>query len=311
MSRREVMGAAAGVAGASVLGAACADPSAAGPDAGAVSRDGVVRGGAGPRMPAIFLPHGGGPWPWVDLGLDPREKQEMQSYLEGLAKGLPAKPRALLVISAHWEAKQPALMVHPSPPMLYDYYGFPKESYAVQWPAPGAPELAPRVAELLRQAGFSTSSDAERGFDHGTFVPLKLAWPEADVPTLQLSLKAGLDPAEHLAMGRALLPLRDDGVLIVGSGMTYHNMRGFFDAKENPVSEEFDAWLREAGAAEQSARERALVEWQKAPAARRVHPREEHLLPLMVIAGAAGGDRATIPYRGSYSGKRLSAYHYG
>ena len=311
MSRREIMGAAAGVTGAALLGAACTEPSASGADAGAASRDSLTRGTGGPRMPAIFLPHGGGPWPWVELGLDPREKQEMQSYLEGLAKGLPAKPRAVLVISAHWEAKQPSLMVHPSPPMLYDYYGFPKESYAVQWPAPGAPELAPRVAELLRQAGFATSSDAERGFDHGTFVPLKLAWPEADVPTLQLSLKVGLDPAEHLAMGRALLPLRDDGVLLVGSGMTYHNMRGFFDPKENPVSEEFDAWLREAGSAERSQRERSLSEWAKAPAARSAHPREEHLLPLMVIAGAAGSDAATIPYRGTYSGKRLSAYHYG
>jgi aromatic ring-opening dioxygenase catalytic subunit (LigB family) len=311
MSRREMMGATAGLAGGAFLGAACAEPSVTGTDASASSRDGVVRGATGPRMPAIFLPHGGGPWPWVDLGLDPREKSEMQGYLEGLGKGLPAKPRALLVISAHWEQKQPTLMVHPNPPMLYDYYGFPKDSYEVRWPAPGGPDLAPRAAELLRQAGFATSSDAERGFDHGTFVPLKLAWPEADVPTLQLSLKVGLDPAEHLAMGRALLPLRDDGILIIGSGMSYHNMKGFFDPKENPASEEFDAWLRDAGMAERSLRDKSLAQWDKAPAARRAHPREEHLLPLMVIAGAAGADRATIPYRGTYSGKRLSAYHYG
>src|SRR5262249_18153476 len=152
---------------------------------------------------------------------------EMAAYLRSI-RALPrTPPKALLVISAHWEEPVPTVMTSERPPMLYDYYGFPAASYEITWPAPGHPALAARTRELLGGAGFKTAADAQRGFDHGTFVPLKLAYPAAEVPTVQLSLKAGLDPAEHLAMGRALAPLRDEGVLLLGSGMTYHNMRGF------------------------------------------------------------------------------------
>ena len=263
------------------------------------------------RMPLAFLPHGGGPWPFVDMGWDLKDTPALKAYLESV-RDLPKEPpKALLVISAHWEEDVLTVMTSPKPPMLYDYYGFPPESYQIQWPAPGEPALAKRVQELLGKAGFESRTDSQRGFDHGTFVPLKLTYPNADVPTVQLSLKAGLDPEEHLAIGRALAPLRDEGVFIIGSGMTFHNLRAFRDPRSIPVSETFDAWLRGAATAEPTERDKQLVAWATAPAARVAHPREEHLLPLMVIAGAAGADRGQIAYNGTFAGLRLSAYHYG
>jgi aromatic ring-opening dioxygenase catalytic subunit (LigB family) len=264
------------------------------------------------RMPVVFLPHGGGPWPFVSHPMfDGKEVTELAGYLRGLPKQMGATPRALLVISAHWEEAVPTVMTAARPPMLFDYYGFPPESYQISWPAPGEPKLAARVQELLSAAGFSHAANAERGFDHGTFVPLKLSFPAADIPTVQLSLKQGLDPAEHLAMGRALAPLRDEGVLIVGSGMSYHNMRGFKSGTGQAVSEAFDAWLREAATADPAVRAHKLTEWAHAPSARDAHPREEHLLPLMVIAGAAGDDRGELAYHGTFGRMRISAFHYG
>jgi aromatic ring-opening dioxygenase catalytic subunit (LigB family) len=192
--------------------------------------------------------------------------------------------------------------------MLYDYYGFPPASYEITWPAPGDPALAARVRALLGQAGFETAADGARGYDHGTFVPLKVTYPEADVPTVQLSLLRSLDPAEHLRMGRALAPLRDEGVLIVGSGMSYHNMRGFGSAAGAQDAETFHAWLHEAVTGPE--RDRALANWAAAPAGRACHPREEHLLPLLVVAGAAGADRASIPCSHAVLGTRVSAVHF-
>ena len=262
------------------------------------------------RQPVVFLPHGGGPWPFVKLNFGSTDElDKLAAYLRGIRDLPPTPPKALLVVSAHWEEPVPTVMSGEHPPMLYDYYGFPPESYTITWPSPGEPKIAARVRELLSQAGFDTGENRERGFDHGTFVPLKLAYPDADVPTVQLSLKRGLDPAEHLAMGRALAPLRDEGVFIIGSGMTYHNLRVFGGAGV-PASEAFDGWLREAVTAEQPERDRQLTEWAKAPAARQVHPREEHLLPLMVAAGAAGSDRARVAYNGTILGLRISAYHF-
>ena len=180
------------------------------------------------KMPAVFVPHGGGPWPFIKDPFGDREELDaLAEYLRSLPSLPKQAPRALLVISGHWEEPAPTVMTSEHPPMLYDYYGFPPESYQVTWPAPGDPALASRVRELLESAGFRTAADLARGFDHGTFVPLKLAFPKADVPTVQLSLKRGLDPAEHIAMGRALMPLREEGVFIIGSGMTFHNLRVF------------------------------------------------------------------------------------
>lgn len=263
------------------------------------------------RMPVAFLPHGGGPWPFVELGFgDKEELAQLAEYLRSV-KALPkTAPKALLVVSAHWEEGVPTVMTSTNPPMLYDYYGFPPESYTITWPAPGDPKLARRVRDLLEGAGIKTGEDAERGYDHGTFVPLKLTYPDADVPVVQLSLKRGLDPAEHIAMGKALAPLRDEGVFIVGSGMTFHNLRAFSRASA-PVAAQFDEWLRATTTLPEAERNAGLVAWAKAPAAKQAHPREEHLLPLMVIAGAAGEDKATVPYNGSILGLKLSAYHFG
>jgi aromatic ring-opening dioxygenase catalytic subunit (LigB family) len=261
------------------------------------------------RWPVVFLPHGGGPWPFVELGLDKAEVAALTTYLRSVRPLSP--PKAVLVVSAHWEESVPTLMTGANPPLFFDYYGFPKASYELTWPAPGAPMLATRVAELLGDAGFPTGTNPTRGFDHGTFVPLKLIWPDAEIPTLQLSLKKGLDPAEHLAIGRALAPLRDEGVFILGSGMSFHNLRAMGDPRAAAVSEAFDGWLKKAVTADAETRDAQLIAWEKAPAARASHPREEHLLPLMVIAGAAGGDVGTVPYNGSMMGWRLSAVHFG
>jgi aromatic ring-opening dioxygenase catalytic subunit (LigB family) len=263
------------------------------------------------RMPVVFAPHGGGPWPFVEMGIPKAEVDDLAGYLRTLRELPRTPPKALLVVSAHWEAPVPTVMTGASPPILYDYYGFPPESYQITWPAPGHPELAARVQELLGAAGFKTATDAKRGFDHGTFIPFKVTYPDADVPTVQLSLKAGLDPEEHLAMGRALAPLRDEGIFILGSGMSFHNMRLFRDPRGGEVSETFDKWLRETVTLDPEQRDRQLAQWARAPAARLAHPREEHLLPLMVVAGAAGSDRGTRAYSGKVFGTRISAYHFG
>ncbi len=235
----------------------------------------------------------------------------MARYLSGLDASLPATPKALLVISAHWESPLPTVISSTQPPLLYDYSGFPPDTYALTWPAPGSPSLATRVQTLLGAAGIQSATDSTRGFDHGVFIPLKLAYPQAQLPTVQLSLRAGLDPAEHLAMGRALAALRDEGVLIVGSGMSYHNMRGFNSGPAGDDSKRFDHWLRQVAAEPQPARDAQLTGWATAPAARACHPREEHLLPLMVTAGAAGADRGTAAFSGEVLGVQVTAVHFG
>jgi len=213
------------------------------------------------------------------------------------------------MISGHWE--EPVFTVGSSekPPMIFDYYGFPEETYRLAFDAPGSPALAHRVRELLAEAGFSTAEAVERGYDHGVFVPLLLATPDADIPVVQLSLRGDLDPAAHLAAGRALAPLRDEGVLIVGSGMTWHNMRGFspaFTAK----SEAFDAWLGEA-MADPARRDEAIRHWDQGPYAREAHPREEHLAPLFVAAGAAQGEPGRVAFRDVAMDVALSGYEFG
>jgi aromatic ring-opening dioxygenase catalytic subunit (LigB family) len=266
---------------------------------------------ASQRLPVVYVPHGGGPWPFVKVGLgSDSEQAQLASYLRSVPDLPKSPPRALLVVSAHWERPRPTVMSNAAPPLLFDYYGFPPEAYELTWPAPGEPTLAARVRQLLGAAGIESDADPERGFDHGTFVPLKVAYPDAQIPTVQLSLKAGLDPREHLAIGRALAPLRDEGVFIVGSGMSYHNMRAF-GAQGRPASSSFDAWLRDSVKRTASERDARLADWQAAPAARSAHPREEHLLPLMVIAGAAGTDQGRLAYHGSFLGVEISGYDFG
>lgn len=267
------------------------------------------------RMPAIFLPHGGGPWPFMP---DPDNFYgRMDPYMRGLADIPAERPRAVLIVSAHWEEAVPTIQSHLSPPMLYDYYNFPPETYDVKWPAPGAPEVVDEIRDALAAAKIDSGLDGKRGFDHGAFVPMALAYPEADIPTLQLSLRADLDPQAHLALGRAIAPLRDKGVFIVGSGMSFHNLRaliGFMRHGNKGVIEEsiaFDEWLAETMTLDADARDTRLTEWAKAPNARICHPREEHLLPLHVIVGAAGDDEATLPYRDTVLGARVTSVHFG
>jgi aromatic ring-opening dioxygenase catalytic subunit (LigB family) len=217
----------------------------------------------------------------------------------------------VLVISGHWEEPEFTVTSGAHPPLIYDYSGFPPETYKIQYNAPGSPQLAEEVVKLLGSAGIPACKDAQRGFDHGVFIPFKLVYPKANVPIVQLSLKSGLDPAAHLAAGEALVRLRNEGVLIVGSGMSYHNLRSFFANGATADSDRFDAWLTGAVTKPSDQRSQELLEWQKAPAARQAHPREEHLIPLMVTAGAAEDDRGMRIYSDRVMGAAISAYAFG
>lgn len=222
--------------------------------------------------------------------------QEMVSCLQSIAQSIP-KPSAILVISAHWEASVPTITSAAQPELIYDYYGFPEESYSIQYPCPGHPELAGKVHELLQQAGFDSMQDSQRGLDHGVFVPLKIMYPEADIPCMQLSLLDNLDPALHIKMGQALQSVGetfDEPLLVIGSGFSFHNMKAFFTpdtAQTQQMNIEFDRWLQETSASEtlsEAERSQRLIDWAQAPSARYCHPREEHLLPLQVCYGLAG-----------------------
>ena len=263
------------------------------------------------RLPTFFLSHGGGPWPW--LGGDFRRQfDRLEDSLKELPASLPDKPRAVLVISGHWEEDRFTVMSGAAPGMVYDYGGFPAHTYQVRYAAPGAPEVAERVKALIEGAGLPAALDPARGYDHGTFVPLAVMWPDADVPVLQLSLRRGYAPDEHLALGRALAPLRDEGVLIVGSGLSFHNLRAFGPAARAP-SEAFDGWLHQALSAAPRERTRQLVQWEGAPAARIAHPREDHLVPLLVAVGAAEQEPAQRVYheRDFMGGVTASSYRFG
>lgn len=265
------------------------------------------------RLPTLFIPHGGGPCFFMDPPEGaPHLWDKMADYLRGLAGEVGQRPRALLIISGHWEAARPTLNVAARPGMLFDYYGFPEHTYRLTYPAPGAPDLAERVRALLDASGIASETDASRGFDHGVFIPMLLSFPEADIPVLQLSLQENLDPTEHLAIGVALAPLRDEGVLIVGSGMSYHNLRRLGGSDGNHESEAFDAWLTETATdPDPASRAAKLAAWEEAPGARDAHPREEHLLPLMVAAGAAGADTGRRTYADHLGGKALSGFQFG
>lgn len=238
------------------------------------------------QMPTVFISHGGGPWPYVE---SMREKFALTAVqLKKLPFNLPAKPKAILVITGHWEAPVFTVSTAENPTMEYDYTGFPAHTYHIQYPAKGSPALAKTVRELLSAAGIESAEDETRGFDHGVFVPLMLMYPDADIPVVLLSMKASYDPLEHIQMGEAIAPLRDEGVLIIGSGLTYHNMRGFGQGSSYIASVEFEQYLNDAITdTNPTLRNEKLITWKQAPYARVTHPREDHLIPLMVIAGAA------------------------
>ncbi len=249
-----------------------------------------------PTVPCAFVSHGGGPWPWMQGPM-----RDWHGSLEDALRALPTeigtRPTAILAVSAHWEASAFTVGTAERHTLLYDYHGFPPETYALPFAPPGVAALAENVADCLATAGLPVTRDSTRGLDHGVFVPIAVSWPEADIPVVPLSLHAGLEPALHLRAGEALAPLREEGVLVLASGSSYHNLRD--RGREGPSpSALFDAWLQQVLVdADPAERQAALLAWQRAPAARIAHPREEHLLPLMVAVGAAGTDVGRCVFR--------------
>lgn len=261
------------------------------------------------RLPTYAISHGGGPWPWMKH-LTPIDWQPLETALAGIPGEIATVPKAVLVVTAHWEAPAFTVQGNPNPPMIYDYGGFPPETYQIQYPAPGEPQVADRVNELLDAAGLPTERDDARGFDHGTFVPMYVMYPEANVPIVQLSIVRGFDPELHLAAGRALAPLRDEGVLIVGSGLpSYHDLSRF-GAASAAASRTFDDWLTETIVGTSgTARSERLAQWAQAPAARHAHPREDHFIPVLVAVGAAEHDAGVRNYHepGAFGGHTTSS----
>jgi aromatic ring-opening dioxygenase catalytic subunit (LigB family) len=263
-----------------------------------------------PKLPTYFISHGGGPWPWLP---------DMRKGMAALEKSLAAMPdeigvtpKAILMISGHWEEDDFAVMASAKPPMVYDYGGFPEHTYKITYAAPGAPALALRTEELLKAAGLPTHLDQSRGFDHGVFAPMEVMYPAADVPLFQVAIRHNYDPAQHIALGKALAPLREEGVLIVGSGLSFHNMRGFGPQGKLP-SAEFDTWLNGALMSAPEKREALLLDWERAPSARACHPQEDHLIPLMAAVGAAYGEKATRVYydQAVFGNITASSYRFG
>jgi 4,5-DOPA dioxygenase extradiol len=255
----------------------------------------------------VYFSHGGGPLPILG---DPGHKA-MIDFMTQLPSQL-KMPEAILVISAHWEESAATLLGAKAPAMFYDYYGFPDEAYEITYPAPGSPELADRIAGLMRKNNIPTRIDPRRGFDHGLFIPLKMMYPQADIPALQLSLLRGLNPSAHIALGKALQELMNENIMVIGSGFSFHNMGAFQwegPGRPDPANDAFQDWLIETctGPLPQSEREGRLIAWQKAPSARYCHPREEHLLPVHVCLGMAGKP-AKLIFDDKILGKRSVAF---
>ena len=263
------------------------------------------------RQPTIFLPHGGGPCFFMDWTWGPADTwYATKRFLESVASMLPEKPEALLVISGHWEEPAFTVSTAEKPQLIYDYSGFPAHTYQLTWPAPGDPALAARVVDLLRNAGLPSATDPTRGYDHGVFIPLKVAFPQAQIPVVTLSLNHSLDPALHIAAGRALAPLRDEGVLIVASGMSFHNLRAYFHPETADRARAFDTWLTSAVESPASERENLLTHWREAPFAAFAHPREEHLIPLLAAAGAGGEAAGKRIFTDEPMGAKISAFRF-
>jgi len=234
--------------------------------------------------------------------------------LASLGRALP-RPKAILCVSAHWQAPRPCVSLAEAPETIHDFYGFPRPLYDLRYPAPGAPELARRAAALLEAAGFACDRDPERGLDHGAWEPLMLMYPDADVPVAQLALRADGDAEAHLALGRALAPLRAEGVLILGSGTATHNLAEWRAGSETPDwARGFEDWLVAAVSAGDAA---AIGDYLKrGPQARRAHPSAEHFLPLPLAMGAGSADNGKIPgqvlHRGfSYGSLSMAAFAFG
>jgi aromatic ring-opening dioxygenase catalytic subunit (LigB family) len=264
------------------------------------------------KMPTWFIPHGAGPCFFMDWN-PPDAWHRMADFLKNLATTLPCTPKAIVLVSAHWLTPKVTVTSGSHPQLIYDYSGFPPHTYELQYPAPGDPALAAQMLATLGAAGIACASDAQRGFDHGMFIPLQLIFPQANIPVVQLSLNDSLDPTQQLQVGRALQGLRDQSVLIIGSGMSFHNMRGYGNPQYGPISDAFDTWLTAAVEATPQERDRLLSNWTQAPGARDCHPAraEEHLLPLMTAAGAGGMDAGRKVFSDRVMETALSAFTFG
>jgi len=259
------------------------------------------------QCPVLFIPHGGGPLPL----LGDESHFTLVSFLKGITSSLPI-PSSIMIISAHWEEDKVTITSGSRPSLIYDYYGFPEETYRIQYPAPGDPVLAGKIFNLLQFSGIEAKLDEQRGFDHGMFVPLKIMFPEADIPCVQLSLIKNLDPESHIKIGKAISKVRNENTLIIGSGFTFHNMQALMsqNADVDSNNEKFEQWLIDTCTNPNhspSMQEQKLIEWSKAPFARYCQPREEHLLPLHVCAGAAYST-AKLVFEGKVAGKKTSAF---
>ena len=264
------------------------------------------------RLPTYFMAHGAGPCFFMEWTHGPRDTWErLGAWLRNLSSDLRERPKAIVVVSAHWEAAPIRINGLHRDGLLYDYNGFPAHTYALEYPAPGSSVVAERIQQLLAQHGIDSLIDDERGLDHGVFIPLMLAFPGADIPVVQISLHPSLAPALHLAIGAALAPLRDEGVLLLGSGMSYHNRPGPGEEARR-LADAFDEWLNSAvGAPDLVQRSQQLCRWHEAPGAAQAHPREEHLLPLMVMVGAAGDEPVKATFAEKIAGIPVSCFRLG
>jgi aromatic ring-opening dioxygenase catalytic subunit (LigB family) len=268
----------------------------------------AMKNGIPENPSAIFISHGGGPLPVLG---DP-DHREMVEHLRDIAQSI-RKPSGIVVISAHWEEPVVTVTAHPNPPLIYDYYGFPPESYSLEYPAAGNPALAANIVERLKAEGIATQSDPERGFDHGLFIPLLLMYPDADIPCVQVSLHSSLDPGKHIQVGEALSWPAGENILVLGSGFSFHNLKVLLGGNTpgpDAENEAFEAWLIDTCSAQtidESERTGRLVQWSSAPGARYCHPREEHLLPLHVCYGVTKS--ACLGYEAlTIMGKKCSTY---
>ncbi len=263
-------------------------------------------------MPTLYIAHGGGPCFFMDWTMGPADTWDsMGDWLRRVGGTLGDVPKAVVVVSAHWEEPVVTVGNASQPSLIYDYYGFPQHTYEIRYDAPGEPELAQEICNLLTAGDIASRLNDARGFDHGVFIPLKLIFPNATIPVVQISLQQDLGPALHLKIGQALSPLRNRGVLIVGSGMSYHNLPVLMSgAATISDSDLFDAWLSETCVSDGATRNQRLINWEAAPAARSAHPREEHLLPLMVAAGAGGDGNGERIFNDRVMGSTVSAFRF-
>lgn len=262
----------------------------------------------GIKAPVFYIPHGAGPLPLMkDKG-----HAELVEFLKKLSKSYP-KPEAIVVISAHWEEKTISITGASQPGLIYDYFGFPEQAYNIHYLASGSPDIAIRIKKLLDQRGIDSVIDNQRGFDHGMFVPLALMHPNADIPCVQLSLSSSLDPLLHIEIGKAIASIRNDNIMILGSGFSFHNMRAFGQSQyQDQQNLEFESWLIDTVTSDKTninQKERQLQYWSNAPSARYCHPREEHLLPLHVCFGA-GLAKSQLIFEGDVIGKKTSAFRW-